>query len=144
MRTLKIYRLGNSQICNAVLLPMIAVLYITSQDCFRFITGSLCLLTPFTCFTHPLMSSTDNHQSLLCVYDFGFFSFGFQISHVSEIMHYWYLSWYNALKVHAYCDKPQDFFLFITEYKLSTYSRQQLWQLHTELWYKTEYYLLFL
>ena len=34
--------------------------------------------------THVLTS--DNHRSLLCIYDFGFFSFVFQISHVSEIV----------------------------------------------------------
>ena len=57
MRTLKIYTLGNSQICRAGLLPMITTLYITSQDCFHFITESLYLLNPFTSFTHPLTSS---------------------------------------------------------------------------------------
>ena len=45
--TFKIYSLSNFQICNAALLTIVAILYITSQLLFYFINASLNLLTPF-------------------------------------------------------------------------------------------------
>ena len=53
MRKFKIYSLSDFQICNTILLTMVAMLYITSPWLTYFITGSLYLLTPFTHFSHP-------------------------------------------------------------------------------------------
>ena len=49
-----------------MLLPLVAILYITSLGLVYLITGSLYLLTLFTDFTYPHPNS-GNHQSVLCI-----------------------------------------------------------------------------
>ena len=49
-----------------MLLPPVAILYITSLGLVYLITGSLYLLTLFTDFTYPHPNS-GNHQSVLCI-----------------------------------------------------------------------------
>ena len=89
MGTLKIYSLRNFQICNTVLLTIVTRLYIISPWLTYFITGSLFPLIPFAYTSTPTITS-DNHQSVLCIYElvhFGFF-FLFWISHISQIIRY--------------------------------------------------------
>ena len=58
MRTFKAYSLSKFQIYNTVLLTIVTKLYSTSPGLIHLITGSLCLLTPFTHFTSlPLLDS---------------------------------------------------------------------------------------
>ena len=40
-----------------------------------FIIGSLYLFTPFTHFAHLHFPTSDHHQSVLCIYELGFFAF---------------------------------------------------------------------
>ena len=53
LRTFKIYSLSSFQICNIILLIIVAILYITSPWCIYFMTESLYLFTLFTHFAHP-------------------------------------------------------------------------------------------
>ena len=55
---------------NTVLLTIITVLYITFPGLICLKTGSLCLLTTFTHFTHLLPPDFGGHQSILCIYKF--------------------------------------------------------------------------
>ena len=50
MKTLKIYSLRNFQIYSRVLLAIVTMLYITSQELIYLIAGSLYLFTTFTHF----------------------------------------------------------------------------------------------
>ena len=68
MRTFKIYSLSNFQICNTVLLIIVAMLYITSPWLAHFKTGILFLLTLFTQFLQQIGS----HQSVLRICELGF------------------------------------------------------------------------
>lgn len=62
--TLKIYRVSNFQIRNAVLLTVINVLCLMFPQLTCFITGSLYVLTPFAHFT-PTPPTPANHQTVL-------------------------------------------------------------------------------
>ena len=53
---------------------VVAMLYNTSQELTYLITGSLHLLSTPMHFAHPTPTS-DNHQSVLCVYEFGLLDF---------------------------------------------------------------------
>ena len=48
-------------------LTIMAMLYVTSPGLICCITGSLCLLIPFTCFVAP----ASNRRSLLCIFELG-------------------------------------------------------------------------
>ena len=54
MRTFKTYSFSSSQAYSTVVLPAVIMLYITFPGLIYSITGGLCLLTPFTHFTHTL------------------------------------------------------------------------------------------
>ena len=60
IRTFNIYPLSNFQICNAVLLTLVIMLYITLPWLIYFITESLFVLNAFTHFALQ--------QSVLCMY----------------------------------------------------------------------------
>ena len=81
--TFKIYSLSNFQIYNIVLLTVFTLLYIPSPGLIYFITGSLYFVTTFTHFAHRLTSTSSNHESVLCIYEF---FFCFKISRISEIV----------------------------------------------------------
>ena len=68
IRTFKIYSLGNLQICNTELWTTITILYIATQWCIYFITGSLYLLTPFIPFPTRNALPSGNHHSILCIW----------------------------------------------------------------------------
>ena len=68
----KIYSLSNFQIYITLLLSLVTMLYITSQNIY-FITESLYCLTTFTHFPLPLAS--DNHRSDICFFKFSFYRF---------------------------------------------------------------------
>ena len=81
MGTFKSYSLSSFQIYNTVLLTIVTLLYITSQDLTYFITGSLYLFTPFTRLTHPAppTPTSDNHQSVLRTYELVFLKSKFYV-----------------------------------------------------------------
>ena len=88
MRTFKIYSLNNFQICNTVLLTLVAILYITSPWLIYHISGNLYLLTPFTHPTHPLPLWQPPVWSL-CLW--ACFVCILKIPHIGEIIHYLFL-----------------------------------------------------
>lgn len=62
IRTFKVYCFSNFQICNTVFLTPVTMLYIISPLLIYFMTGMLCLWTPFSHFTHfqpPLLATTN-------------------------------------------------------------------------------------
>ena len=73
------FALSNFQVCDTVLLTIVTMLYIRSSGLIHLITGSLYLsykLVGFdqhSTFFHTL--ALGDHQSTLCFYEFGFFSF---------------------------------------------------------------------
>ena len=73
IRTFMIYSLSNFQIYNIVLLTVFALLYITSLGLIYFKTVSLYLVTTFMHFAHHVTSTSTNHESILCIYEFFFF-----------------------------------------------------------------------
>ena len=66
MSTFKICSFSNFQICKTVLLTTVTMLYFTSLWLTYFITGSLCLWTPFAHFLQPYAPTYGNDQSVLC------------------------------------------------------------------------------
>lgn len=52
----------------------------------------ICLLTPFTHFSHPLSSASGSHQSFLCIYDLALFCIVFQVQHIRVIIGYLFFS----------------------------------------------------
>ena len=73
MRTLRICSLSNFQVCNIVLLTVVAMLYVTSPLLTYFINRCLYLLTLFTPITLPLAPTSGNHRSVLRTYELGMF-----------------------------------------------------------------------
>ena len=55
------------------------MLYMTFPGLIYLITGSLCLLTSFFHFTHPLLPASGRHQSILCIYELKHIFFWLQI-----------------------------------------------------------------
>ena len=98
MKTLKVYSLNNFQICDRVLLAIVIMLYITSQEFIYLIVGSLYLLTAFAHFSSCPYLTFRDHQSALYFYEF---SFVFKIiSHISEIIQYLsYFVWLISLTI---------------------------------------------
>ena len=68
--------LKNFQLHSAALLTLLTMLY-TLHPVTYFITGSFCLLTPFNHFANPLLLTSSNHQSVLCICKMLVFFFGF-------------------------------------------------------------------
>lgn len=69
------------------------MLYLKSPRLTYFIIGHLYLVTLFTNFAHhtpPPTSASGNHQSVLCMYEFGVFVC---IPRTNEVI--WYLSYSN-------------------------------------------------
>ena len=73
MRTLRICSLSNFQVCNIVLLSVVAMLYVPSPLLTYFINRCLYLLTLFTHITVPLAPTSGNHRSVLRTYELGMF-----------------------------------------------------------------------
>lgn len=59
VRTLKIYFLCKLQVCNTLLLTIVALLYITTQELIHILTESLCPLTNIS----PLLPNPGKHHS---------------------------------------------------------------------------------
>ena len=79
-RTFRIYSFSNFQVYSAVLLPTVTMLYVRSPS---FITVSLQPLSNIS--SHfPHHSAPGNHYSVLCVYEFGFFRFTYEIIQISR------------------------------------------------------------
>lgn len=69
MRTFKIYSLSNFQMYNIALLAIATILYLHAQDLkilhWEFVS--------FDHLTHFPPSSSGNHRSVFCFYEFGYF-----------------------------------------------------------------------
>lgn len=73
MRTCQIHFLSSFHICNTVFLTVVTMLYIVSLQLTCLIAGSLYVLIPVTYFTdHLTPFFFGSHQSILCIYGFGF------------------------------------------------------------------------
>ena len=77
--------LSNFQIYNTILLIIVTMLDIISPWLTYFVTGSLCLWITFTYFAHSLSPTSDNHQSVLFINEFGFLFLFLKIPHISKI-----------------------------------------------------------
>lgn len=73
MKTFEIYSLRNFQLYNIVLLTIVTMLGIPTQDLLILSSLGLYLLTFFIHLSHPLPSANGNHPSVLHIYELGFF-----------------------------------------------------------------------
>ena len=63
VRTFMIYSSNTFQMCKAIVIPAVTMLLFTSLE---LITGSLCVLTPFTHFAHPHSHLWQLPFSIIC------------------------------------------------------------------------------
>ena len=69
MRTFRIYSLSNFQVHSIAVLTIVTIMYITFLVHIYLITRSLYILTVFTNIS---TLASDNHQCILCLYEYGF------------------------------------------------------------------------
>lgn len=114
MGTFAIWSLNNLEVCDAVLLTIITVLYIKSPQLLHLLVTSLC---PWTTSPQlPLFSAPGDHSvSTLCLW----ISLS-EIPHISDDMHYlsffvWLIWLGNALKLHPCCCTGRILFFLMAE-----------------------------